>query len=48
VLYNLPMKERRINAIEVLKMRGTAHSKNVCPIAFTPEGVVVYPDQKIY
>jgi circadian clock protein KaiC len=47
-LYNLPMKEKRINAIEVLKMRGTSHSKSVCPIAFTPNGVVVYPNQKIY
>ena len=47
-LYNLPLKEKRINAVEILKMRGTSHSKRVCPLAFTPQGVVVYLDQKIY
>ncbi len=47
-LYNLPRGEKRIAAIEVLKMRGTAHSKNVVPLKFTPEGIEVYPEEKVY
>jgi circadian clock protein KaiC len=48
MLYSIPMKEKRINAVEVLKMRGANHSKDICPMRFTPEGIVVYPDERIY
>ncbi len=48
LLYNLPKEEKRLRALEVVKMRGTEHSRNLVPFKFTPNGIEVYPDEKVY
>ena len=44
----LEQQEKRISAIEVLKMRGTEHSKILTPFKITPNGVEVYVGEKVY
>lgn len=45
VLYNLPRRNERVRALEVLKSRGSAHSKNIYPFEITKDGLVVYPQE---
>ncbi|MBN3037010.1 MAG: AAA family ATPase [Candidatus Diapherotrites archaeon] len=47
VLYNLPIKNERRFALEVLKMRGVNHSKSMYPFKITDKGIVVYPEEII-
>lgn len=47
-LYNLPREEKLVRALQVHKMRGTSHSTKMVPLQFTPDGVVVYPEEKVY
>ena len=48
VLYNLPREEKLVRALQVFKMRGTQHSTKMVPLQFTPDGIVVYPEEKVY
>ncbi len=49
VLYNIRMGDSRGGAIEVLKMRGAKFQKKLAPMEIvTGEGLVVYPDQKVF
>jgi len=48
LLYLLEQQEKRISAIEVLKMRGTEHSKVLTPFKITPNGVEVYVGERVY
>ncbi len=48
LLYNIPREEKRVRAVEVLKMRGTDHARNIAPLKFTPNGIAVYPEEKVY
>jgi KaiC/GvpD/RAD55 family RecA-like ATPase len=45
VLYNLPVKNQRRRAIEVLKMRGVKHSNQLFPFKITEDGIVVYQEE---
>ena len=45
VLYNLPRRNERVRALEVLKIRGSPHSKNIYPFEITRDGLVVYPQE---
>jgi KaiC/GvpD/RAD55 family RecA-like ATPase len=45
VLYNLPVKNQRRRAIEVLKMRGVKHSNQMFPFKITEDGIVVYQEE---
>jgi len=47
-LYNLEKAEKRIRAIEILKMRGTDHAREVAPMKFGPNGIEVYEGEKVY
>ena len=47
-LYKLEKQEKRVRALEVIKMRGTDHSTDLVPIAITPSGVRVYEGEKVY
>ena len=40
--------EKRIRAIEIVKMRGTEHSMEMVPFAFTSEGIKVFEGEKVY
>jgi KaiC/GvpD/RAD55 family RecA-like ATPase len=47
-LYNLDREDRRIRALEVFKMRGTDHSRDLVPFKVTPSGVKVYVGEKVF
>ncbi len=47
VLYNLPIKNERRRALEILKMRGVKHSNSMFPFKITESGVVVYQEEII-
>jgi len=47
-LYNLDREDRRIRALEIFKMRGTAHSRELVPFKVTPSGIKVYVGEKVF
>ncbi len=47
-LYKLEKKEKRVRALEILKMRGVGHSTDLVPIAFAATGMKVFEGEKIY
>lgn len=47
-LYNLDREERRIRALEIMKMRGTDHSRDIVPFKVTPSGIKVYVGERIF
>lgn len=47
-LYNLDREDRRIRALEVFKMRGTDHSRDLVPFKVTPSGLKVYVGEKVF
>ena len=47
-LYNLDREERRIRALEIFKMRGTDHSRELVPFKVTPSGIKVYVGEKVF
>ncbi len=48
VLYAIKHNNIRENAIEVLKMRGAKHKKNIVALAIDNKGITVYPEQEIF
>lgn len=48
VLHCLERKEKKIRAIEVLKMRRTQHSMDLIPILIGDNGIDVLIDEKVY
>ena len=48
LLYLLEQQERRISAIEVLKMRGSDHSKVLTPFKITPGGIEIFVGERVY
>lgn len=47
MLYNLQSRNVRQNAIEILKMRGSNHSKKIVPFIFE-KGIKVSPEEKLF
>ena len=47
-LYNLDREDRRIRALEIFKMRGTDHSRDLTPFKVTPAGIKVYVGEKVF
>jgi KaiC/GvpD/RAD55 family RecA-like ATPase len=47
VLYNLQMRNVRQSAIEILKMRGSKHSRKIVPFIFD-NGIRISPDDKLF
>ncbi|VVC01134.1 Circadian clock protein kinase KaiC [uncultured archaeon] len=47
-LYNLDKEDRRIRALEIFKMRGTDHSRELVPFKVTPSGIKVYVGEKVF
>ncbi|MFH1394254.1 MAG: ATPase domain-containing protein [Candidatus Micrarchaeota archaeon] len=47
-LYNIDREDRRIRALEVFKMRGTDHSRDLTPFKVTPSGIKVYVGEKVF
>ncbi|MBU0590712.1 hypothetical protein KKF81_01325 [Candidatus Micrarchaeota archaeon] len=47
-LYNLDREDRRVRALEIFKMRGTDHSRDLVPFKVTPSGIKVYTGEKVF
>lgn len=47
-IYNLEQGDRRVRALEILKMRGTDHSRELVPFKVTPNGIKVYVGEKVF
>ncbi|MBI2079359.1 AAA family ATPase [Candidatus Micrarchaeota archaeon] len=47
-VYNLDRGDRRIRALEIYKMRGTDHSRDLVPFKVTPSGIKVYVGEKVF
>ncbi len=46
-MYNIPIKNERRRALEIIKMRGVEHSNAMYPFKITKSGLVVYPEEII-
>ncbi len=47
ILYNIQIRNVRQNAIEVLKMRGSDHSRKIVPFIFD-NGIKISPEEKLF
>lgn len=47
-IYSIRKGDIREMALEVVKMRGTAHSRRLAPMKITKEGIILYPDQPFF
>lgn len=47
-LYSLDKGDHRVRALEIFKMRGTNHSRDLVPFKVTPSGVKVYVGEKVF
>jgi KaiC/GvpD/RAD55 family RecA-like ATPase len=47
-IYAVRKGDIRELALEVVKMRGTDHSKKLAPMKITKEGILLYPDQPFF
>jgi KaiC/GvpD/RAD55 family RecA-like ATPase len=47
-LYSLKTHNRRENVLEIIKMRGTGHSKRLVPYKITSKGFEIYADQEFF
>jgi circadian clock protein KaiC len=48
VFYNLKIRDTRVRALEILKLRGAKHERRLVPMDITDSGIVVYPRERIY
>ena len=47
--YNLKQGSQRINATEIIKLRGIEHKKKIVPFkAISGQGIVVYPTEELF
>jgi KaiC/GvpD/RAD55 family RecA-like ATPase len=47
LIYNIRKGDARELALEVSKMRGTAHERKLCLMKITAKGIVLYPNQPV-
>jgi len=47
-IYAIRKGDTREMALEIVKMRGTDHSKKLAPMKITKEGITLYPDQPFF
>lgn len=47
-IYSFRKGDIRELALEIIKMRGTAHSKKLSPMKITGEGIILYPEQPFF
>jgi len=48
VLYNTKIRNQRVRAIEILKLRGAKHEQKIVPMQMTPQGIAVFPSESVY
>lgn len=47
-LYNLRRGDKRVRALEIMKMRGTKHNAAIVPMSFEKTGITTYPGQPVF
>ncbi len=47
-LYNIESNGKRVRVLEIFKMRGTKHSRELVPFKITPSGIEVYKEDKVF
>ena len=47
-LYNLDKGGNRVRALEIFKMRGTDHSRELVPFKVEPDGINVFVGEKVF
>ncbi len=47
-LYNHEQGDRRIRALEIFKMRGTDHSRELVPFKVLPDGIKIYAGEHVF
>ena len=47
-MYNMRRSNYRLHALEVVKARGTATNKKLCPLRFGKNGIDVFPNQTVF
>ncbi|MBR9677143.1 AAA family ATPase [Candidatus Woesearchaeota archaeon] len=49
VFYNIRQKSARVNALEIIKLRGSPHQKKIVPFRIqTGSGIIVYPLEEVF
>jgi len=48
LLHVIPLREEHVLALQITKMRGIEHDRELHPYKITPQGIVVYPDQRVF
>jgi len=48
VLYNFKLRDTRVRAFEILKLRGANHEKKIVPVTITGHGIEIFPNERIY
>lgn len=48
VLYNTKVRGQRIQAIEILKLRGAKHERKIVPMQITSQGIKVFAKETVY
>lgn len=48
VMYNTKVRGHRIQAMEILKLRGAKHDRKIVPLQITSQGMKVFPKETIY
>lgn len=48
LLYNQRRKNVRVRSMEIFKMRGSDHSKDIHPYEITSTGIVIHPHEEVY
>ncbi|HDJ38070.1 MAG: circadian clock protein KaiC [Methanosarcinales archaeon] len=48
MLYNKRHENVRVRSMEIFKMRGSDHSKNIHPYEITTAGIVIHPHEEVY
>jgi KaiC/GvpD/RAD55 family RecA-like ATPase len=48
VLYNTKVRGQRVQAIEILKLRGAKHERRIVPLQITSNGMKVFSSETVY
>ncbi len=48
ILNYIKMGNKRIRALEILKMRGTNHYEGIYPFKVTEKGIAVFPEERVF
>ncbi len=47
-LHNFLIKDQRVRAVEILKMRKTRHDTGLHPFTISENGIRIYPEEQVF